>query len=167
MKDTRAPDFLWADAFVTVVYAMNHTISTRAGDRMPYEAFFGMKPNVSHMRVWYSNIFIHQPKELGAQKLGEHGHPAKFLGYPEASAGYKTYDPANHKVTIIHAPSFHEEAHPHPNTVFETPADDSDDDTPGRVTDGSPPTDDTTPDTPPTPNTSHAPFPTANHPTCT
>ncbi len=51
MKDTGAPDFLWANAFVTVIYAMNHTISSRAGDRTPYKAFFGMKPNVSHMRV--------------------------------------------------------------------------------------------------------------------
>src|SRR5258708_3495363 len=75
MKDTGAPDFLWADAFATNVYAMNQTISTRAGDRTPYEAFFGTKPDMSHMRVWYSNVFIHQPEELGAQKLGEHGHP--------------------------------------------------------------------------------------------
>ncbi len=27
MKDTGAPDFLWADAFATVVYAMNRTTS--------------------------------------------------------------------------------------------------------------------------------------------
>ena len=27
MKDTGAPDFLWADTFATVVYAMNRTIS--------------------------------------------------------------------------------------------------------------------------------------------
>src|SRR5258708_3815052 len=32
MKDTGAPDFLWANAFATVMYAMNRTISTRAGD---------------------------------------------------------------------------------------------------------------------------------------
>ena len=66
MKDTGAPDFLWADTFMTVVYAMNRTISTQAGGRTPYEAFFGTKSDVSHMRVWYSNIFIHQPKELRA-----------------------------------------------------------------------------------------------------
>src|SRR5258708_3133878 len=164
MKDTGAPDFLWANAFATVMYAMNRTISTRAGDRTPYKAFFGTKPNVSHMRVWYSNVFIHQPKELGAWKLGEHGHPAKFLGYPEASAGYRTYDPANHKVTIIHAPSFCEEACPHPNIVFETPADNSDDDTTDKNTHELLPTD----DAPAPPNTPHAPLPaTPGHPMCT
>ena len=101
MKDAGALDFLWANAFATAVYTMNQTISAQARDKTPYEAFFGKKPDVSHMRVWFSDVFVHQPKELGTQKLGEHGHPAKFLGYPEASARYRTYDPTNHKVMII------------------------------------------------------------------
>ena len=140
MKDAGAPDFLWADAFATVIYALNCTVSARAGGKMSYEVFFGKKPDVSHMRVWYSDVFMHQPKELGAWKLGECGHLAKFLGYPENSAGYKTYDPVSHKVEIVHAPIFHEEACPHPSTVFKTPIDDSDDDhpnsTPGTVLPG-------------------------------
>src|SRR5260370_2179421 len=119
MKDTRAPAFLWAGAFVTVIYAMNRTFSMRAGDKTPYEAFFDKKPNVSHMWVWYSDMFIHLPKELRAKKLGECGHPAKFLGYPEASSGYKVYGPMHHKAVIVRAPIFHEEAKPLPNTWFE------------------------------------------------
>ena len=101
MKDTRAPDFLWVDPFSTVVYTMNQTISARAGEKTPFEAFFGRKPNVSHMRVWFSDIYLHQPKDLRAQKIGEHGHPSKLLGYPENSAGYKAYDPLTHKVEIV------------------------------------------------------------------
>ncbi len=168
MKDAGAPDFLWADAFATVIYAMNQTISTWAGNRTPHEAFFGTKPDVSHMRVWYSNVFVHQPKELGAWKLGERGHPAKFLGYPEALSRYRTYDPTNHKVAIICAPSFHEEAHPQPDTVFKTPADDSDDDTTNRETNEPSPTDNTPHDTPEAPDSSHAPPSTIpDHPTCT
>src|SRR5258708_7655907 len=168
MKDAGAPDFLWADAFATVIYAMNQTISTWAGNRTPHEAFFGTKPDVSHMRVWYSNVFVHQPKELGAWKLGERGHPAKFLGYPEALSRYRTYDPTNHKVAIICAPSFHEEAHPQPDTVFKTPADDSDDDTTNRETNEPSPTDNTPHDTPEAPDSSHAPPSTIpDHPTHT
>ncbi len=148
MKDVEAPDFLWADAFATVTYALNRTVSTRAGGRTPYEAFFGRKPDVSHMRVWFSNVFTHQPKDLGARKLGERGHPAKFLGYPENSAGYKTYDPASHKVEIVRAPIFREEARPRPNAVFEMPVDDSDDDHPGHTSDTVPSGADTSPDVP-------------------
>src|SRR5260370_34445770 len=57
-------------------------------------------------------------------ELGECSHPAKFLGYYEDSARYKVYDPITHKVA--HSLIFHKTALPHPNTTFESPADDSD-----------------------------------------
>ena len=104
MRDVSAPDFLWADAFATTVYAINRTISNHNRLMMPFEAFFGKKPDISHMRIWYSNVFIHQPKGLGAGKLGERGHQVKFLGYPDNTTGYKVYDPRTHKVSIVHAP---------------------------------------------------------------
>ena len=53
------------------------------GGKTPFEAFFGRKPDVAHMRVWYADAYAHQPKDLGVKKLGEHGRPVKFLGYPE------------------------------------------------------------------------------------
>ncbi len=109
MKDMNAPDFLWADAFATVVYAINRTARSWSGSVTPFEAFFGEKPDVSHMQVWYADVFIHQPKGLGAGKLGECSHQRKFLGYPESSTGYKTYDPHTHKVQVAHAPIFREE----------------------------------------------------------
>src|SRR5258708_8579243 len=162
MKDAGAPDFLWADAFATVVYAMNQTTSAQVGDKMPYEAFFGRKPDISQMRVWYLDVFVHQPKELGARKLGECSSPAKFLSYPETSTGYGTYNPVNHKVTVVHAPAFHEEAHSCPNTTFETPANDSDDDITDNTT--SPPPNNTSP----LPDTPHdPPSSSQDHPVCT
>ena len=92
MKDSSAPDFLWADAFATAVYAINRMAGSHSDSMTPFKAFFGEKPNISHMCVWYSDMFIHQPKSLSAAKLGEHGHQVKFLGYPDNSAGYRTYD---------------------------------------------------------------------------
>ena|SRR5258708_24435337 len=112
MKDANAPNFLWADTLATVVYAINRTAGSWSGSVTPFEAFFGEKPDVSHMWVWYADIFIHQPKGLGGGKLGECSHRVKFLGYPENSAGYKTYDLHTHKVQVVHAPIFREEAHP-------------------------------------------------------
>src|SRR5258708_532434 len=103
------------------------------------------------MRVWYSDVFVHQRKELRAQKLGECGNPAKFLSYPETLTGYRTYNPVNHKVTVVCAPAFHEEANSCPNTMFETPANDSDDDITDNTT--SPPPNDTSP----LPDTPHDP----------
>ncbi len=49
MKDAGAPDFLWANAFATAVYAINQTAGSRSSSMTPFEAFFGEKPDVSHM----------------------------------------------------------------------------------------------------------------------
>ena len=100
MKDMNAPEFLWAEAFTMAVYTINRTISTSLGNITPFEAFFDRKPDVMHMRVWYSDAYVHQPKDLGAKKLGEWGRLVKFLGYPKESAGYKMYEPSTHKVFV-------------------------------------------------------------------
>ena len=71
LKDAGAPDFLWADAFATTMYAINRTVSSGARNAMPFKAFFQQKPSVSHMRVWYSDVYTHQPKDLRSKKLGE------------------------------------------------------------------------------------------------
>ena len=72
LKDAGAPDFhfLWADAFATAAYAINHTVNSSLGDVTPFEAFFGWKPNISHMRVWYSDVFIHHCKHT--KRSSEH-----------------------------------------------------------------------------------------------
>ena len=41
LKDTNAPDFLWADAGATATYAINRTVSISSGGITPYEAFYG------------------------------------------------------------------------------------------------------------------------------
>src|SRR5260370_40372402 len=81
LKDAGALDFLWADAFTTAVYVINHTVSSSAGNVTPFEAFFCHKPDVSHMQVWYSDVYVHQPKDLGSRKLVEQGHCVKFIEY--------------------------------------------------------------------------------------
>src|SRR5260370_21403205 len=40
LKDAGAPDFLWADAFATAVYAINRTVSSSTRNITPFEAFF-------------------------------------------------------------------------------------------------------------------------------
>ena len=130
MKDTNAPDFLWADVFVMVVYAINRTIGGCNQTMSPFEAFFSRCLSVSHMCVWFADMFVHHPKGLGAGKLGAHGHQVKFLGYPDGMAGYKTYDPQTHQVSITRAPIFREEAHPCSTAFFESAKDKLDEDMP-------------------------------------
>ena len=121
LKDANTPNFLWADAFATAVYAINQTVSVSASEITPYEAFFGKKPTIAHMRVWYSEMFIHHPKSLSSGKLRECSQLVRFLGYPENSAGYRAFDLNTHKVSVICLPLFREEARPTQNMSFEMP----------------------------------------------
>jgi hypothetical protein len=41
----------------------------------------GMKPDISHLRVFRAHCFIQIPPEL-QEKLGPHSHEAVFVGYP-------------------------------------------------------------------------------------
>jgi len=120
LKDASAPAFLWADVFTTAVYAINRTVSSSTGNITPFKAFFHCKLDISHMWVWFLDTYTHQPKDLGSKKLGEWGCHVKFIGYPHDSLGYRTYDPSTHKVNIVCAPIFHEEACPRPSTTFES-----------------------------------------------
>ena len=123
------PDFLWADAGAVATYLINRTVSASSGGLTPYEAFYGTRPSISHMRVWYCDVFIHHDKSLGARKLGERGKLVKFLGYPENVSGYRTYDPIGKKVEMVRAPTFREEARPTPNVPFESSPSDSESNT--------------------------------------
>ena len=80
------------------------------------------------MRVWFLDVFAHCPKDLGSKKLGEQGHLVKFIGYPHNSSGYRTYDPTSHKVDVVWAPVFQEQAHPHHLAIFCSQADDFEED---------------------------------------
>ena len=50
---------------------------------MPIQAFEGVAPDVSHMRIFYSNAYIHHSKLEGAKKLGDHACLVKFIGWRE------------------------------------------------------------------------------------
>ena len=90
MKDARAPNFLCAEAFTTTVYAINRMISANSGGVTPFEVFSGWKLDIGHMRVWYLDVFTHQPKELGSRKLGECRHLVSRPKSLPATAGIPT-----------------------------------------------------------------------------
>ena len=45
------PQYLWVEAFSTVVYLRNHS-PMRVKGKTPFEALFSRKPNVEHIRVF-------------------------------------------------------------------------------------------------------------------
>lgn len=53
---------LWAEAINTVVYLKNRSPTKCLGFKTPFEALFGLKPAVGHLRIFGSKTFSHIQK---------------------------------------------------------------------------------------------------------
>eukprot|EP00253_Pinus_taeda_P035283 PITA_35283 len=53
---------LWAEAINTAVYLKNRSPTKCLGFKTPFEALFGLKPTVDHLRIFGSKAFAHVPK---------------------------------------------------------------------------------------------------------
>jgi hypothetical protein len=81
----------WGEAVVTAVYLQNRLLTKSLAGRMPYEAWYGQKPAVSHMRVFDCRVFV---KQLGhVDKLADRSHIGVFIGYTEGVKAYHILDP--------------------------------------------------------------------------
>jgi hypothetical protein len=83
----KASPALWREAALTAVQLYN--LTPVAGQSVtPYEAFFGSKPFVGHLRVWGSKVFVllpeHQQKALGPRSV-----PGIMVGYEPGSKAYR------------------------------------------------------------------------------
>lgn len=59
------PGSFWGEAVLTVQYIRNRVPTSALPDgRTPFEAFYGKKPDLAHLRVWECQCFAAIPKEL-------------------------------------------------------------------------------------------------------
>eukprot|EP00253_Pinus_taeda_P002089 PITA_02089 len=86
------PISLWAEASKTVIYIQNHSPHSKLNDKTHEEAFTGIKPDVSHFRVFGCLVYIHVPKDKRS-KLDPSKIKGIFVGYSESSKAYRVYIP--------------------------------------------------------------------------
>jgi hypothetical protein len=65
----------------------------------PYEIWFGEKPDLSHLKVFGTQVFIHIPDEK-RKKLDEKSIEGILVGYCDTSKAYRIWDPATRTVKI-------------------------------------------------------------------
>jgi hypothetical protein len=68
-------------------------------DATPEEAWSGIKPSVSHFRVFGCLAYVHVP-ETQRKKLDSRSVKCMHLGLSEESKAYKLYDPEKRKIVI-------------------------------------------------------------------
>ena len=57
------PESFWAEAVNTAVYLHNKRPTRSLEGKTPYEAWNGVKPDLSHLKVFGGDAFLHVPDE--------------------------------------------------------------------------------------------------------
>ena len=74
----------------------------------PEEAFSGKKPDISHLKIFGSPIYIHVTKDA-RKKLEPTAEVGIFLGHTETPQNYRVYFSDNQKTVVQRDIKFHEE----------------------------------------------------------
>ena len=97
LSDSGLPKRFWAEALSTAVYLHNRSPTTSLKDKTPYEAWFGHKPDVNHLRVFGCDTYAHVPKDE-RRKIDSKAKKVIFLGYGDGIKGYRLYDTEKQRV---------------------------------------------------------------------
>ncbi|XP_057826602.2 retrovirus-related Pol polyprotein from transposon TNT 1-94 isoform X1 [Cryptomeria japonica] len=90
IHDQDLQPFLWAEASKTTVYIQNRCPHRALKDVTPEEAFTGIKPDINHLRIFGSPMYVHVPKEKRT-KLDPSGKKGILVGYNESSKAFRIY----------------------------------------------------------------------------
>ena len=98
LAESQLPKGLWMEIATTVVYLKNRSPTTALEGITPFEAWFGKKPNLSHLKSIGCTAYVHVPKEK-RKKLDSHSRKCKLVGYAGTNQ-YRLWDPAKCDVVI-------------------------------------------------------------------
>ncbi|KAG8496293.1 hypothetical protein CXB51_009141 [Gossypium anomalum] len=96
---SKLPNSFWAEAVNSSVYLLNRLPTHAVKDKTPFEAWYGLKPSVSHLKVFGCVCYVVVPAERGT-KLEERSVPCIFVGYSSDKKGYRVYDPSTRKILV-------------------------------------------------------------------
>ena len=91
LVDSRLPHKFWAEALSMAAYLTNRSPTKSLDGMTPFEAWYGKKPNVNHLRVFGCAAYLHVPKD-DRKKLDPKAKKCIFLGYGATRKGYHLYN---------------------------------------------------------------------------
>ena len=99
LHDQGLPIHLWAKACNTTVYVQNRCPHRILGMSTPEEAFSGKGPDISHLMIFGSPVYIHVTKDA-RKKLDSTTEVGIFVGYTETPHNYRVYFP-NSQMDVV------------------------------------------------------------------
>ena len=83
----------------TIVHIRNRTKRVVVEGKTLYEAYYGKKPVITHLRVFVFDAYVRVHKDTRT-KLDSHSRKCIFIGYNKQSKAYRVYDPVKRQVLI-------------------------------------------------------------------
>jgi len=108
LHDQGLPLHLWAEACNTTVYVQNRFPHRILGMSTPEEAYSGKKLDLSHLRIFGANIYMHVMKDA-RKKLELTVEVGIFVGYTDTPHNYYAYFPNSDKTIVRRHIKFQEE----------------------------------------------------------
>ncbi|KAG8491616.1 hypothetical protein CXB51_014995 [Gossypium anomalum] len=105
---SKLPSRFWVEAVNTSVYLLNKLPTRAVKDKTPFEAWYRLKPSVSHLKVFGCLCYALIPAERRT-KLERRSAPGIFVGYSSTKKGYRVYDPSTKKILVSRDIKFDEE----------------------------------------------------------
>ncbi|KAG8485451.1 hypothetical protein CXB51_021502 [Gossypium anomalum] len=105
---SKLPGKFWAEAVNTSVYLLNKLPTRAMKEKTPFEAWYGLKPSVSHLKVFGCVCYVLILAERRT-KLERRSAPGIFIGYSSTKKGYRVYDPSTKKILVSRDIKFDEE----------------------------------------------------------
>jgi hypothetical protein len=101
------PQRLWDEALNCATYIQNNSPHRSIKDKTPYEAWSGLKPEVTHFRIFGSREWAMIPSEK-RKALDPHNTECIFAGYLDGVKGYKLIDLSTDRLIIERSVQFEE-----------------------------------------------------------
>jgi hypothetical protein len=107
LHEKSLPQRLWAEALNCETYIQNRSPHRYVKDKTPYEAWSGLKPEVTHFRIFGSRAWAQIPSEK-RKALDPQRTECIFVGYPNGVKGYSLIDLSSDRLIIEQSVQFEE-----------------------------------------------------------
>lgn len=112
LLEVKLPRKYWAEAVSTAVYLLNKCPTQVLSNEVSDEAGTGIKPNLSHLKIFGCEAMVHIPKQTRDKWRYPKAKKLLFMGYPENGKAYRLIDPKTGKITISRNVTFFEKEFP-------------------------------------------------------
>lgn len=103
----------WGEAFMYAVHIHSMTLTSGLEGNVPYEAWTGCRPDISHLHIFSSLGWAHVPKEVYHGKLESCAVRVHLLGWwTDETKGYRLEDLENGKLITSRDVQFNEDENP-------------------------------------------------------